>query len=168
MSENKQLPVHIRWMIRRDMTEVVEIEQLNSNFPWGEEDFLRSLAERHTIAMVAEHKEKVIGFMIYELHKKKLHIHNFAVHPDFKRMTIGSQMVAKLIGKLRYDRSRITLEVRETNLASQLFFHKQGFRATKVLRGFYEDSGEDAFFMLYQQIVDVPVENNRIHQYEES
>ena len=31
--------------------------------------------------MVAEQGEKVVGFMIYELHKAKLHILNFAVHP---------------------------------------------------------------------------------------
>ena len=31
--------------------------------------------------MVAEQGEKVVGFMIYELHKTKLHILNFAVHP---------------------------------------------------------------------------------------
>ena len=38
----------------------------------------------------------------------------------------------------------------ETNLPAQLFFSKQGFRAVRVLRGYYEDSGEDAFLMQYR------------------
>ena len=45
-------------------------------------------------------------------------------------------MVAKLIGKLSsHRRTRITLEVRETNLPAQLFFQQPGFRAVTVLRG---------------------------------
>ena len=59
-------------------------------------------------------------------------------------------MVAKLVSKLSYDRrTRITLEVRETNLDAQLFFRNQGFRATSVLRNFYDDTPEDAYFMQY-------------------
>ena len=44
-------------------------------------------------------------------------------------------MIAKLIAKLSSQRrSRIVLEVRETNLAAQLFFRENGFRAVSVLR----------------------------------
>ena len=59
--------VHIRWMIRRDMPEVLEIEQSSFEFPWTEEDFIRCLRQRNCIGMVAEYDEKVVGFMIYEL-----------------------------------------------------------------------------------------------------
>ena len=60
-------------------------------------------------------------------------------------------MAAKLIGKLSSQRrSRITLEVRETNLAAQLFFRSAGFRAVSVLRAFYEDTPEDAYLMQYR------------------
>jgi ribosomal-protein-alanine N-acetyltransferase len=59
--------------------------------------------------------------------------------------------VQKLISKLAYQRrNRIQLEVRETNLAAQLFLKHLGFRATGVLRSFYEDSTEDAFLMQYR------------------
>jgi len=142
---------HIRWMIRRDMPEVLNIENGSFAQAWTEEDFLRCLRQRNCIGMVVERDEKVFGFMIYELHKTKLHILNFAVHPEHRRLKIGQAMVAKLISKLSsHRRSRISLEVRETNLAAQLFFSKQGFRATQVLRGYYEDTGEDAFTMVYQ------------------
>src|SRR5262245_38588077 len=82
-TEKEQLRVHIRWMIRRDMPEVLTTEQQSFEFAWSEEDFLRCLRQRNCIGMVAEQGEKVIGFMIYELHKSKLHIMNFAVHPHF-------------------------------------------------------------------------------------
>jgi ribosomal-protein-alanine N-acetyltransferase len=148
--EKEQARVHIRWMIRRDMPEVLQTEQESFEFSWTEEDFLRCLRQRNCIGMVAEHGDKVVGFMIYELHKTKLHILNFAVHPAFRRTGVGAQMVSKLISKLsNHRRTRITLAVRERNLAAQLFFRTQGFRAVRVLRAYYEDSGEDAFLMQY-------------------
>src|SRR3979409_2745945 len=155
MSTNRtgkeQVRVHIRWMIRRDMPEVLQTEQESFEYAWTEEDFLRCLRQRNCIGMVAEQGERVVGFMIYELHKSKLHILNFAVHPGFRRSGVGAQMVAKLISKLSsHRRTRITLAVRETNLAAQLFFRSQGFKAVRVLRAYYQDSGEDAFLMQYR------------------
>lgn len=165
--------VHIRWMIRRDMPEVLLTEQASFDYSWTEEDFLRCLRQRNCIGMVAEYDEKVVGFMIYELHKTKLHILNFAVHPHLRRLGVGRQMIAKLIGKLSsHRRTRITLAVRETNLGAQLFFRALSFRAVKVMRGYYEDSGEDAFMMQYRIASDIredPVESrNRIAQFEEN
>src|SRR5262249_60695853 len=90
-----QVRVHIRWMIRRDMAEVLQAEQQSFDYSWTEEDFLRCLRQRNCIGMVAEFNDKVVGFMIYELHKTKLHILNFAVAPRFRRMGIAAQMVSK-------------------------------------------------------------------------
>ena len=127
LKPNRRLPVHIRWMIRRDMPEVLAIESQCFEFPWSEEDFIRCLRQRNCIGMVAEHNERVVGFMIYELHKNRLHILNFAVHEQLRRRGVGTQMVRKLVGKLSPQRrNRIMLEIRETNLAAQLFFRDAG------------------------------------------
>lgn len=147
----QQHRVHIRWMIRRDMPEVLQIEQDSHDYPWTEEDFLHCLRQRNCIGMVAEIGEQVVGFMIYELHKIRLHILNFAVHPAHRRRRVGSQMVQKLISKLSsHRRNCITLEIRETSLESQLFFRTVGFCATSVLRDHFEDTGEDAYLMQYR------------------
>ena len=161
-----QLPVHIRWMIRRDMPEVLAIEHASFEFPWCEEEFLRVLRQRNCIGMVAEYGERVVGFMIYELHKNKLHVLDFATHPEFRRQGVGHQMIGKLVGKLSsHRRTRIALYVRETNLASQLFYRVQGFRAIEVAREHYQDTGEDAFVMQYlfdESVLDEPMVTNRI------
>jgi len=147
----QQLRVHIRWMIRRDMREVLDIERTSFEFPWLEEDFIRCLRQRNCIGMAAEHGDKVVGFMIYELHKSRLHILNFAVSDRARHRGVGQQMIDKLISKLSSQRrTRITLEVRETNLIAQLFFKATGFWATSVLRSYYEDSPEDAYVMQYR------------------
>jgi ribosomal-protein-alanine N-acetyltransferase len=147
----QDLQVHIRWMIRRDMNEVLDIESGSFEFPWSEEDFVRCLRQRNCIGMIAEHEDRVVGFMIYELHKTRLHVLNFAVAARYRRNGVGSQMVHKLVSKLSTQRrTRITLEVRETNLAAQLFFRSQSFRAVSVLRDYYEDTPEDAYLMQYR------------------
>lgn len=161
------LRVHIRWMIRRDMPEVLQIETGSFEFPWFEEDFIRCLRQRNCIGMVAEHGERVVGFMIYELHKTRLHVLNFAVAPEYRRMEVGQQMIDKLVSKLSSQRrTRISLEVRETNLAAQLFFKENGFRATAVLRDFYDDSTEDAYVMQYrfEGEAEEELSTNRIHR----
>jgi ribosomal-protein-alanine N-acetyltransferase len=155
-------------MIRRDMPEVLRIENDSFEFNWSEEDFLACLRQRNCIGMVAEHDGQVVGFMIYELHKTSLHILNFAVAPQFRRTGVGAQMIEKLINKLSQQRRQeIVLEVRETNLAAQLFYHTQGFRAVRVLRNHYADSAEDAYVMNYRLDAELPeyAPTNRIAQY---
>ncbi len=151
LAESSKACVHIRWMIRRDMPSVLAIEEASFEFPWSEEEFIRCLRQRNCIGMVAEQDDEVVGFMIYELHKNRLHLLNFSVAPGRRRSTIGTSMIDKLSSKLSQDRrNRITLEVRETNLGAQLFFKQLGFRAVSVLRDFYEDTTEDAYLMQYR------------------
>ena len=146
---------HIRWMIRRDSPEVLDIEKAVFEFPWTEDDLIRCLRQRNCIGMVAEFNDEIVGYFIYELHKNILHILNFAVKPERQRQDVGTQMIGRLIGKLNRNihharRNQILLEVRETNLAAQLFFHSFGFRAMTVLREFYDDTSEDAYLMEYR------------------
>jgi ribosomal-protein-alanine N-acetyltransferase len=144
-------------MIRRDLPEVLEIEHAGNDYPWNEEAFLRCLRQRNCIGMVAEADGRVVGFMIYELHKSKLQVLNLAVHADFRRQGIGTQMVEKLKSKLSQQRrARIVLEIRETVLGAQLFLQSQGFRAVGVLRDYYEDSVEDAYLMQFRCPIAVP------------
>jgi len=147
----QQVGLHVRWMIRRDMADVLQIESDTFEFAWSEEEFIRCLRQRNCIGMVAELNDRVVGYMIYELHKNRLHVLNFAVDPAHRRSGIGSRMISKLIGKLTAQRRcRIMLEVRETNLDAQIFFRSQGFRAVSVLRDFYDDTTEDAYVMQFR------------------
>ena len=149
-TEADRLRIQLRWMIRRDMPEVLAIEQEAFEFPWSDEDFTRCLRQRNCIGMVAEVGDSVIAFMIYELHRTRLHVLNFAVRRSHRRLGIGTQMMGKLFAKLSVERrDRILLEVRERNLPAQVFFRSLGYRAITVLKDFYEDSTEDAYLMQF-------------------
>lgn len=146
----QSLDVQIRWMIRRDVPEVMDIEHAQFPFPWTEPELIDALKHRATIGMVATIGGGVgltiAGYMIYELEKCNLNLLNFAVHGAFQRRGVGSAMVQKLKGKLSQQRRRaITMMVRESNIDAQLFFKACGFKAVDVLCGHYEESDEDAY-----------------------
>lgn len=139
----EMLKVHQRWMIRRDMPECLAIERASFPHPWTEDDFLNALRHRNCIGMVAERGEKVVGFMLYELHKARIHVLNFAVAPGARRMGVGAQMAARLVAKLSsHRRNKVTACVREHNDPAIRFWAAVGFQATGVLRNYYGD--EDA------------------------
>lgn len=144
-------PVHIRWMIRRDMPEILAIESASFTEPWNQDDFEEALRWRNTIGMVAEHDERIVGYMVYRLMPKRIRLFNMAVHPDHRRRDIGFQMVAKLVGKLGSGkRNRIIACVRESNMDACLFLRYAGFRAFKVIREYYPDTNEDAYAFRYK------------------
>lgn len=144
----RELRLHIRWMIRRDMNEVLSIEQDGCTNPWNEEDFLRCLRQRNCIGMVADHSEKVIGHMIYDLYPKRIGVTRFAVDPMWRRMGVGSAMIAKLMSKMSsFRRVRFTFMVEETNLGGLLFLKSQGGVATESIRDYFD--GEDGIKMVF-------------------
>lgn len=146
---------HIRWMIRRDMPDIMGIELASFEYAWTEDDFLRCLRQRNCIGMVAERGDNIIGFMIYELHRTRLQLLNFAVAPAVRRSGVGGLLVGKLIYKLcSHRRQKLNLAVREGNTAAQVFFRAHRFKAARVLRNYYEDSGEDAYQMEYRPAVE--------------
>jgi ribosomal-protein-alanine N-acetyltransferase len=150
-TQQKEVKLQIRWLIRRDMAEVLGIERASFEFTWTEEDFLCCLRQRNCIGMVAECDHEIMGFMIYELHKSKLRILNFATASTCRRQGVGRQMIRRLIDKLSQQRRQeIVVDVRETNLPAQLFFQSEQFRAVRVLRNYYDDSDEDAYVMRYR------------------
>lgn len=159
----------IRWFIRRDLPEVVDIEELSyEDGCWSEDDFRSTLIRRSCVGMVSEKDKRVTGYIVYELYKRKLNILNLAVNPDDRRNAFATSLIEFLKFKNRKQkRKEINMDIRETNLPAQLFCRSQDFRAVNVLRGWYEDTGEDAYEM--QCRLDKPqslyVPANRISKY---
>lgn len=73
--------MHIRWMIKRDMPEVLAIEDDSFDSPWPEEEFVHVLRQRNAIGMVVCDGDvydngPLLGYMVYELRRKKLRLLN--------------------------------------------------------------------------------------------
>lgn len=138
--------VYIRWLINRDMPAVLDIENDSFPFAWTREDFRNALRQRNCMAMVAEIGDKIVGYMIYELHRNRLEILNLAVHGEHRRSGVGSSMIAKLYGKLSPQRrTRIVAAVCERNEVAHYWLKACGFTAVEILRDYYEEITADAY-----------------------
>ena len=140
----------LRWMIRRDLPSVMDIEAQSFEYPWTEGEFLACSKVANNISMVAEVNEDVVGYMVYKIHKKKIELLSFAVHPKYRQSGVGRSLIGRLISKLDVGRrSKIVVSVRDSNLPAQLFFRSMGFFCTKVEKNCYEDCDDNAYVMEY-------------------
>ncbi len=150
--------VQLRWLLRRDLADVLAIERASSEHPWGEDEFVHALRQRHTIGIAADAGERIVGFMIYGLYPQRIDLIELAVDPAQRRRGIGGRMIAKLVGKLSAQhRSRLVVDVRESNLPAQLFLRSRGFRAEGIVRACYRDSAEDGYRFVHHA---PPVDND--------
>jgi len=149
MKTESKLRVQIRWLIRRDMDRVLDIEGESFAVPWGEEDFLDHLRKKNCIGMVAERDKRIVGYMVYEMHHGELRLLNMAVDPDFRRLGVAAQMVQKIKGKLSQQRRKsITIMLGDDNLSGQLFFQSQDFWCDATMPGYF--NGQDGYHMFFQ------------------
>lgn len=142
---------HVRWMIMRDIPEVLDIAHEVFEYPLSKQQLIKTLRERNTIGMVAEVNDYVRGYMIYELLRTRLDILSFAVAREHWRQGIGRAMVEKLINKLCPERrKKLVCHIRDSNYPAQMFFCKMGFRAVKIERNFYDGCEDDAYRFEYR------------------
>lgn len=151
LTTEKEIRVAVTCITAPSIHEIVQIETASFDFPWSGQDFEKCLYQGNCVGMVAKYRNQVVGFMIYELYKTRIHLLSFAVDPIYRRMGIGTQMVASLVSDLTPSRlNKIILEVRETNLPAQLFFRSCEFRYITTLRNHFPEIGEDAYLMQYK------------------
>jgi len=140
---------YIRWMIRGDLSSVVAIEKDVFDYPWSQQEFLIALRQRNCIGMIAERNDEVVGYMVYELHKTRIELLNFAVRSRSQRLGVGSALIEKLKSKLAHERrNKISLELRERNLDGQLFLRQVGFKCTSILHGWYAVEEESVAYRM--------------------
>lgn len=149
MPTETKTKLQIRWMIRRELPRILTIDAESYLQPWDQEDFLNCLRERNCIGMVAATETGVIaGYMIYEIHKTKLEMVRFAVHPEMRRQGIGRAMLAKLAMKLSQQRTQLLVSCHERNLTAQKFMRACGMQAVAVNREAYLDGDSEYVFVL--------------------
>lgn len=164
-----QPTVTLRWMMQRDLPHVLQITQQAPAGRWTQQDFLSVFQSADAAGWVAEIDDHVVGFLIYTVTwqvdggddgeddrttKRKndqavrplrIVLLNLAVSLDWRRRGIASALLERLAQKLRQLDDCIQVTVPETNLAVQLLLREAGFKATRVMRGYY--NGEDGYLM---------------------
>jgi len=147
------LQLVFRRMRLEDVPAVHQIDTLSFSLPWPERSFRFEVSEnavsRGWVAEAAVNGEsRIIAMLVLWLLVDEAHIATVAVHPDFRRHSIGSRIVVEALEAARAEGARRAfLEVRERNLAAQEMYKKFGFEITGRRSSYYRDTGEDAILM---------------------
>jgi len=137
-------------MTADDLGEVMEIERLAFDSPWTAGLFLHELKlpfSRLIVARTVNGSRKLIGYACWWTVGDEVHIHNLAVHPDYRRGGVGHALVERVLFDAAQHRVRsVSLEVRHDNEAARQLYRSFGF-ADRGVRKHYYGRGEDAIIM---------------------
>jgi ribosomal-protein-alanine N-acetyltransferase len=140
-------PILFSAMRRRDLDAVVAIEKRAFVQPWSREVFARELRVPFSKVVLARIEGEIVGYACRWLHPDAVEIQNVAVHPDWRRRSIGRRLVEIVLDEARAAGVRRgLLEVRRYNRPALSLYRKLGFRETGTRQGYYSD-GEDAVLM---------------------
>lgn len=150
------MAIQIRDAIDRDLPRILEIERLAFPSPWTLASFERELTLPFSRVMVAIPDDdepshingsSIVGFLCRWLIADECHVLNIAVHPDSRRLGIGTVLITEAISEARRTGAGVvTLEVRRTNLAARQLYRKFDFEERRLRRHYY-GPGEDAIIM---------------------
>ena len=135
-------------MQESDLPQVAEIEKQIFSIPWSLESFRESMLLEHTIYLVAEEAETIMGYCgIYRVFNEG-EIVNVAVSPEYRRRGVAKELLKRLLKEsaaLNVD--NFFLEVRESNEAAITLYKNLGFTEAGIRKNFYEKPRENAIFM---------------------
>ena len=130
------------------LDDVAELERLCFGEPWSRES-LRLLLTDEAIGFICVLDGCVAAYGGMLFAPGEGQITNVAVHPDFRRMGLGMQIVNALIEEARRRAlEQIALEVRCSNKAAISLYERAGFMRAGVRKRFYRNPTEDAYVML--------------------
>ena len=147
----------IRLAERRDISELLAIEQIQFPEPWTRGMLLDEVTniETRRYTVVVE-DGKILGYLGVMFVMDELHINTIGVLPDFE----GKGIAAALMDDAWRDAKernieRATLEVAVSNKRAQDLYYRYGFKPVGIRKNYYDKIGEDALVLW----ADLPVKD---------
>jgi ribosomal-protein-alanine N-acetyltransferase len=144
-------------MTEHDLLEVVEIEEHSGLSRWGWEAYYAELqGSNRGLMLVARvprtleevKTDQIAGYIVARMAANELHINNMAVRGEYRRRSIGSALLTRILDEgLRLGATVAFLEVRTGNALAQALYEKCGFRGVGRRRNYYSAPPEDALIM---------------------
>lgn len=129
---------------KRDLPQILAIENLSFSNPWSKNLFTESLRN----FFVAKKNKKVVGYIGVQKLIDEAHILHMATHPDFRRQGVAYKMMKKA---MLTRAQKFFLEVRKSNHPAQSLYKDFGFKIMAIRNKYYSDNDEDALVMIYER-----------------
>ena len=130
-------------MDHSDWKEAYEIEKQTNPSPWSKENFFSSYEVGHK-SLVCRIDNIIVGFIIFSVIKKEIHLLNIAVHTEHQKKGIGSLLMETMLKQASVmGVSKVYLEVRSKNEKAILFYKKYNFIKDAVRVNYYTGKNSD-------------------------
>ncbi len=150
MINDKPIPdIHIEKMQKKDLKQVMEIEEDAFPDPWHVSFFKRQLHPRkkHMHLYIARLAEKVIGYVVFYLSFGEAHIMNIAVAKEYRRRGVAKYLIDYAFEIIQTDGAEVVfLEVSVNNSAALHLYKQFGFEVFGQRKRYYSD-GSDAYIL---------------------
>lgn len=132
-----------------DIQQVMLVEIASFSSPWNEEVFIQEIVEnQHAYYFVMELEQRIIGYVGMWIVLDDAQITNIAILPGYRGMKLGEKLFQfALQTAVGLGVSRLSLEVRVTNIVAQKLYRKFGLVPGGIRKGYYTDNQEDAIVM---------------------
>lgn len=137
----------------KDIQGIFEISNLSFKLPWSIDSIRSELNNPLAKYIVAKDIDTntILGFIGIWIIAGEGDITNIAVHPDFRKLSIGENLLSSMINLCAsLDCNIINLEVRSSNIPAISLYKKFNFSEVGLRKGYYEDNKEDAILMQYR------------------
>jgi ribosomal-protein-alanine N-acetyltransferase len=139
----------IRLAERRDVGELLVIEEAQFPEPWTKRILLDEIENTETRRYtVAHEKRRIVGYLGVMFVLEELHINTIGILPDEEGRGIATSLLddAWADAKERGIK-RATLEVAVSNQRAIDLYYRYGFRPVGVRKNYYEKTNEDALIL---------------------
>jgi len=132
--------IHLRGATTADLAAIATIQSASpESSQWEPSDYMAFDCQVATI------EEQLAGFLVSrKVGEREREILNVAVHPDFRRLGIASELLRAEF--VRWPGTHF-LEVRESNAAARQLYERLGFQMVGVRPGYYENPNEAGIVM---------------------
>ena len=131
------------------LPEVIEIESNSFPTPWTFSSYYYEIENNNLADYIVVLKDnKVIGYAGVWLIIDEVHLTTIAVAEQYRGQQLGEMLIIELIRRVKIKGgTRMTLEVRPSNLSAQSLYTRMGFISYGLRKGYYTDNNEDAIIM---------------------
>ena len=123
-----------------DLDGVLEVEKTAFPIPWPKKSFEEELKNILASYFIAKIQNRVVAYIGMWFVMDECHITNIAVHSDFRRKQIASNLINKMFEECKsHGTSYIELEVRASNIPAQKLYEKFGFKEECIRKDYYKN-----------------------------
>ena len=128
--------------------QIAELEKFCFNDPWSEKSIASELNNRLSCWLVALDGDSVVGYVGSQTVLGETDMMNIAVHPDYRKQGIATDLIQSLIDALSKQGSHsLMLEVRQTNEPAKRLYESLGFETVGIRKNYYRNPRENALIL---------------------